>query len=208
MLYGNLHLVVDPSNLVAYRHGGVRFYTLAMLSALVLPLALVATTRVSGLRWAPVLLLLVLIPMGMAGATIARTGFDLLQPVSVIEEEIARDPDSPVALAHVIARKNGTPPGRTGGILHVYALGPAALMALLDARRRPLRATLGYALALFAVLGWVLGHRPALAPLVPGPGDTALGLALTAAAALAGGMAARRLSDWLERAAPPPAVGR
>src|SRR5712692_5410955 len=28
MLYGNLHLAVDPSNLVAYRYGGVRFFTL------------------------------------------------------------------------------------------------------------------------------------------------------------------------------------
>ena len=37
MLYGTLHLVVDPSNLVAYRRGGVFFYTLAFLSALILP---------------------------------------------------------------------------------------------------------------------------------------------------------------------------
>ena len=68
MLYGTLHLVVDPSNLVAYRRGGVFFYTLAILSALILPSALVTTARVARTRWAPVLVLLVIIPMGIVGA--------------------------------------------------------------------------------------------------------------------------------------------
>src|SRR5713226_4337752 len=54
ILYGGLHLTVDPSIRVAYLHGGVLFYTLAVLSALILPLALVTTSRVSGSRWAPV----------------------------------------------------------------------------------------------------------------------------------------------------------
>ncbi|HEV8439381.1 MAG TPA: hypothetical protein VGT40_14920 [Methylomirabilota bacterium] len=197
MLYGNLHLVVDPSNLVAYRHGGVFFYTLAVLSAAVLPLALVTTARLSGLRWAPALLLLVVIPTGMVGASVARAGFAWLQPVSVIHEEIAKDPTSPVALAYTIARKNGTPPGRTGGRLHVFALLPALIMSALDARRRPRLATLGYALALFVVLGVVLGQRPAMASLVPGPVETAIALGLTAVAALVGGAAARWLSDQL-----------
>ena len=67
MLYGTLHLVVDPSNLVAYRRGGVFFYTLAILSALILPSALVTTARVARTRWAPVLVLLVIIPMGIVG---------------------------------------------------------------------------------------------------------------------------------------------
>jgi hypothetical protein len=197
MLYGNLHLVVDPSNLVAYRHGGVLFYTLAILSAVVLPLALVTTARISGLRWAPVLLLLVVIPTGMAGTRIAQAGFALIEPTSVIQDEIAKDPTSPIALAYTFARKNGTAPGRTGGVLHVFALLPAATMGALDPRRRPARATLGYAVALFAILGFVLSHRPAMAPMAPGAVETLVALGLTLAAGLIGGESARRLSDAL-----------
>ena len=197
MLYGNLHLVVDPSNLVAYRHGGVLFYTLAILSAVVLPLALVTTARVSGLRSAPVLILLVVIPTGMIGARIAQAGFVLIEPTSVIEDEIAKDPASSIALAYTIARKNGTLPGRTGGMLHVFALLPAAIMGALDARYRPVRATLGYAVALFAVLGFVLSHRPAMAPMAPGAAETVVALGLALTAGLIGGASARWLSDSL-----------
>jgi hypothetical protein len=197
MLYGNLHLVVDPSNLVAYRHGGVLFYTLAILSAVVLPLALVTTARVSGLRWAPVLLLLVVIPTGMAGARIAQEGFALIEPASVIQDEIAKDPTSPIALAYTIARKNGTAPGRTGGMLHVFALLPAAIMSALDPRRRPVRATLAYAVALFAILGSVLSHRPAMAPMAPGAVETVVALGLALAAGLIGGASARWVGDAL-----------
>jgi hypothetical protein len=204
MLYGNLHLIVDPSTLVAYRHGGVFFYTLPILSALILPVALVTTARVSGTRWAPILVLLVVIPVGLVGGRIARAGFALIQPVSVIAEEIARDPGSPIAIATAIARKNGATPGRTGGAIHVVALLPAAAMAVLDARRRARFATLGYAATLFFVVGWVLSTRPALAPLVPGPVESALALALTLAAALVGAAAARALSDSLARLAPVP----
>src|SRR5262245_44129226 len=87
MLYGTVHLVVDSSNLVAYRRGGVFFYTLAVLSALFLPIALVTTARVARMRWAPVLVLLVVIPVGIAGAKVAQLGFAWLEPVSAIEEE-------------------------------------------------------------------------------------------------------------------------
>jgi hypothetical protein len=197
MLYGNLHLLVDPSNLVAYRHGGIFFYTLPILSAVVLPLALITTSRVSGSRGAPILLLLIVIATGMAGARIARAGFAWLEPVSVIQDEIRKDPASPIALAYVIARKNGTPPGRTGGMLHVFALLPVVVLAAIDARRRPVAATLGYALALFVVLGWLLGHRPAMAPLVPGVLATSVALGLCLMMAVIGGNAARWLSDRL-----------
>ena len=67
---------------------------------------------------------------------IAQLGFAWLEPVSVIEEEIAKDSVSPIALAHTIAIKNGTTPGRTGGVLHIFALLPAVVMAALDPRRR------------------------------------------------------------------------
>jgi hypothetical protein len=199
MLYATLHLVVDPSNLFAYRHGGVWFHTLAMLSALVLPLALVPTARLGGTRWAPVLLLLVVIPVGMAGAAIARAGFAWLEPVSVIQEEIAKEPDSQIALAYRIARQNGTTPGRVGGWLHVFALLPALAMSLVDARRRPRLATVAYAITLFLILARVLAGRPAFAPLVPGPLESAIALALTIGAALLSATLAQRFSATLGR---------
>jgi hypothetical protein len=191
MLYGGLHLTVDPSTRVAYLHGGVLFYTLAILSAAILPIALVTTARLSGSRWAPVLLLLVLIGLGAAGQQIARKGFEVLRPVSVIDAEIAKDPTSPIAVATLMARKEGGTPGQLGGRQHVFALLPALAMVLVDARRRPLAATVAYAVTLFAVLAWRLPSRPSLAAMAPGLPDTVLALLLTIAAALAGGLAAR-----------------
>ena len=197
MLYGGLHLTVDPSTRVAYLHGGVLFYTLAVLSALILPLAHVTTARLADNRWAPVALLLVLIGLGLIGQQIARRGFEILQPVSVIEEEIAKDPTSPIAVATIMARKEGIPPGQTGGLRHLFALWPALAVALVDPRRRPVAATVAYALTLFALLAWRLPSRPSLAAMAPGLAETAIALVLTLAAALVAGYTARWLSDAL-----------
>jgi hypothetical protein len=197
VLYGGLHLTVDPSTRIAYLYGGVLFYTLAYLSALILPLALVPTARLSGNRWAPVALLVVLIGLGLVGQQIARIGFETLRPVSVIDSEITKDPTSPIAVAMLMARKEGITPGQTGGRRHTFALLPVLAMALVDARRRPLAATLAYAVTLFAVLAWRLPSRPSLAAMAPGAPDTIVALLLVVAAAMAGGWAARWLSDTL-----------
>lgn len=197
-LYGSLHLVVDPSFRIAYLYGGVRFYTFAILAAVLLPLALVPTVRLSGNRWTPALVLLVVALVGMAGLRVARAGFEVMQPVSVIEEEIAKDPTSPIAVANIMARKNGVTPGRVGGLPLLY-MGLAAViaMALVDARRRPVASTVAYSLLLFIVGGWLMSARPAFAPMVPGAGPTAVAFVITALAALLGGLAAKRLSDVL-----------
>jgi hypothetical protein len=197
VLYGGLHLTVDPSTRIAYLYGGVLFYTLAYLSALILPLALVPTARLSGNRWAPVALLVVLIGLGLVGQQIARIGFETLKPVSVIDSEITKDPTSPIAVAMLMARKEGITPGQTGGQRHTFALLPVLAMALVDARRRPLAATLAYAVTLFAVLAWRLPSRPSLAAMAPGAPDTIVALLLVVAAAMAGGWAARWLCDTL-----------
>ena len=199
VLYGGLHLTVDPSTRVAYLHGGVLFYTLAILSALILPLAHVTTARLSNRRWAPVALLVVLIALGLIGQQIAQKGFEIIQPISVIEEEIAKDPTSPIAVATLMARKEGVPAGQTGGRRHLFALWPALAMALVDARRRPIAATLAYAATLFALLAWRLPSRPSLAAMAPGAPETILALLLTLTAALVAGYAARWLSEKLER---------
>jgi len=199
VLYGGLHLTVDPSTRVAYLYGGVLFYTLAILSALILPLAHVTTARLSNSRWAPVVLLVVLVGLGLIGQQIARKGFEIMKPISVIEEEIAKDPTSPIAVATLMARKEGVPAGQTGGRRHLFALWPALAMALVDARRRPIAATLAYAATLFALLAWRLPSRPSLAAMAPGAPETILALLLTLTAALVAGYAARWLSEKLER---------
>ena len=197
MLYGNMHLTVQPANLTAYRHGGVLFYTLPLLSALILPSVLVPIARLSGRAWAPLAAVGLVILVGVAGQRIAQAGFEALQPVSVIEEEIRKDPTSPIALAQLIARQNGRPPGRTGGWSHWISLPAVAALALVDARRRPVAASIAYGGALFFVVGWLLAGTPAFAPLVPGAGETALALALTVAAGAAGGALGRTIADAL-----------
>jgi hypothetical protein len=197
-LYGTLHLVVDPSFRIAYLYGGVRFYTFAILAAVLLPLALVPTARLSGNRWTPPLVLVVVSLVGMAGLSIARAGFEVMQPVSVIEAEIAKDPTSPIAVANITARKNGVTPGRVGGLPLLYMGLPAVIgMALVDARRRPVASTVAFSLLLFIVGGWFIAQRPALAPMVPGVGPTLAAFIITFGAALVGGLAAKRLSDAL-----------
>jgi hypothetical protein len=197
LLYGNLHLSVQPSNLVAYAQGGVLFHTLAILSALLLPTTLVATARAADSRWAPVLLLVVIIVIGMAGHRIAQIGFEWLQPVSVIDAEIVKDPTSPVALANIIARKAGSPPGRTGGRFHLVSLVPVLAMALVDPRRRPVSATLAYAIALFGSSAWMLSQSVVFGPLFPTPLQTSTAFALTLIAAIIGGVFARWVATSL-----------
>jgi hypothetical protein len=195
-LYGSLDQVLSPATLVAYQHGGVRFYTYVFLASLLLPFALVGTTRLTGRRWTPIAILLVVTASALVGGQIARAGFAWLQPVSVIGEEIVKDPTSPIALSHEIARKNGTRPGDSG-LLTLIALVPVAVMVAVDPRRRPVVATVGWAVALFVIYGRSLSGSPAFHPMAPGPGATAVALGLTVGAAILGARAARALSDFL-----------
>src|SRR6185503_19340659 len=111
MFYGVLRITLMPSFDLAYRSSGVLFHTHAILGALLLPLALVVTPRITGVRSAPLVMALVATLLGFSSEAVARIGFAVLQPVSVIEEAIAQDPDSPIAVANAIARKNGEQPG-------------------------------------------------------------------------------------------------
>jgi hypothetical protein len=196
-LFRGLHLTVEPSVLTAYVHGGVRFFTLAMLSALILPLALVSAARLSGRRWMPLAVLALVIATGVIGSQIARVGFEILRPVSVIDEEIAKDPTSPIALATAIARKTGSTPGSTGGLFHVISVLPVLALVLVDPRRRPELAAIAYGVTLLATSGWTFAANPAFAPQVPGAAAMAAALALTLGAGTVGGHLGRRLADAL-----------
>jgi hypothetical protein len=116
--------------------------------------------------------------------------------VSFIDEEIAKDPTSALAVGREIAAKNRAAPA--GWLLRLLLpMIPAALLAVADARRRPLGATIVYGVALFGAYAWFLTTLPAYAPLAPGPTATAMGLVLVLVSAGAGGIAARWLSERL-----------
>ena len=197
--YGSLSIGLRPASRLAYLYGGLWFYAFPILGALFLPLALIAAVRLTGRRSTPVVLLIVGLVVGMIGANIARIGFEIIQPVSVIEDEIAKDPTSPIAVTHAIARKNGfTPGGVPGGLLaRILSLAPALCLVAVDPRRRPLASTLAYAVGLFAFWALTIGRTPAFLPMMPGLGPTVGALAITIAMALIGGIAARRLADAL-----------
>jgi hypothetical protein len=208
MFFGSLGVALRPTGRLAFLYGGISFYSYPILAALLLPMALVAAARLTGRRSAPLVVLAIAIVVGLIGVWIARVGFDIIQPVSFIQEEIAKDPTSPIAVAHVIAQKNGTTPGGapSGSRSRLLAFVPILMMVALDPRRRPVAATLGYALGVFAVWGFAMGLTPAFRPIVPGVGPTAIALLLTLATAFVGGLAAAWLADRLERAESSPAA--
>ena len=205
--YGSLSIGLRPASRLAYLYGGLWFYAFPILGALFLPLALLAAVRLTGQRSTPIVLLIVGLALGTIGASIARIGFEIIQPVSVIQDEIAKDPTSPIAVTHAIARKNGfTPGGAPGGLAaRIFTFVPVLLLVAVDPRRRPLASTLVYAIGLFALWALTIGRTPAFEPMMPGLGPTVAALGITLVMALIGGIAAHRLADVLAGDEPLPA---
>src|SRR5438270_8363999 len=81
LVYGGVGVGLQPAVRIAYAHGGLAYFTYPILAALLVPLALVVTARLSGLRAAPLLPPLVALALGTLGALVARAGFAWLQPV-------------------------------------------------------------------------------------------------------------------------------
>ena len=197
LLYGGIRVTLDPSWLLAYTYGGVLFHTFAMLAALILPLALVTAARLSALRWAPVFVVILSFAVGIVGQQVARAGFEILQPVPFVGEEVARDSGSAIAVGREIVEKNQAVPPPPWALRLALPLVPAAVMALADPRRRPSAAAIAYGAAVFAAYTWFLSTLPAYGPLTPSAFETAAALALTVAYGAAGGHVARWLSDRL-----------
>ena len=196
-LYRGLALVAQPAFLLSYAHGDLWFHSPAILSALLLPLALVLVAILSGRRWSPALVVLTVIATTIVGQWISNTGFDWLKPVSVIDSAIAQEPDSPIAIASRIARENGEAPGRGSLVLIVVSLLAAGAMSVTDARRRPVASAVTYGVVVFVLTGWLLSHTPAFGPRAPGLGPTLVGLAIAILAAAASGRAGSALARVL-----------
>jgi hypothetical protein len=192
LVYGGISRGLQPGIRIAYVYSGLRFFTYPILAALLAPLALVVTARVSRLRTAPVLVILVVFVIGFAGAAVSRVGFAWVQPESFIAEEIAKDPTSPIAVTHEIARKNGTRPGTFNPIFLAPSLLAALVMVAVDARRRAAFAAVGYGMTVFVTVSIVLARMPAFAQSLPSVPETVVAAVLTALAGLAGGALAQR----------------
>ena len=196
LVAAGLSVSLQPAIRMAYVHGGVRFFTYGMLGALLLPLGLVVTARLSRWRTAPLLALLAMLAFGFAGSGVARAGFAWLQPTSFIGEEIAKDPTSPIAISHEIARKNGVAPGPNLRGLLVALIAAGAVVGV-DARRRPRTASIALGFTLLVGVGVALSRQPAFAQSLPSATDTLLALIVTVLAGALGGALSVRASDRL-----------
>jgi hypothetical protein len=198
-LYRGLALVTQPAYLFGYHYGGVWFHAPAIFAALLLPFALIPAARLTDLRSGPVMVLVVVALTVAVGQSISDKGFALLQPVSVMAEEVAKDPTSSIALAYAISRKSGGAPGRSSLEPVIASLLAAGAMAAVDARRRPVAAALAYALVMFVLSGWMLSYSTVFGPMAPGLGTTLAALALAVSAAVVagrgGGAVARALGS-------------
>jgi hypothetical protein len=193
ILVSGFIIALTPGFRTAFMNGGVLFFTYAMLGGLLLAFPLVLATRLGGGRGAPVVLVLGALVIQISTMLVASAGFALFQPVSVVAQAIAADPTSPIAIAHEIARRNGTLVGRS---LSAYwmPLVPALVMVMVDAQRRWTMAAGIFGLALVIANGLMLRRSPAFAQVLPGVGDTVLALAATALTSLVGAWGAERLA--------------
>ena len=198
LLLGTFYIIVDPSIQTAFHRGAVFFFTYAILGALAFTFALGLVARVARSRSAPLVLTVGALVVQLSIIGVGDIGFALLQPTPAIEEAIAADPSSPIAVAHEMARRNGTTPGRSL-TLRLIPLVPGALMALANPLRRGRLAAVVFGLSLAAVSGAALARLPALSHALPSIGDAALALALTLVASLMGTACASSVAELMER---------
>jgi hypothetical protein len=193
-LFGTFAVTADPSWRIAFLHGGLLFFTWPVLAGLLFAFSLVLGARLTGLAWAPVVVVVLGVLVQLSMFAVANLGFTALQPVSEIAQVLAaEDRTSPIAVAHEMARRNGTPVGGSA-LPRAFPLLGAILLALVDARRRPVAAATVFGAGLFAVALPMMLRSRALAHVQPDALTTTAGLALTLAAAAAGGWLAARLA--------------
>src|SRR3989454_551978 len=112
LLLGTFYIMVDPSTQTAFRRGSVFFFTHAVLGALAFTFALVLVARLARSRSMPLALAVGALVVQLSIILVGDIGFAWLDPTPAIDEVIAADPASPLALAHEMARRNGMTLGR------------------------------------------------------------------------------------------------
>ena len=182
LFFSGFQTGIDPSLRTAFMHGGVRFFTYALLGSLFLTFSLVLVARLAGSRTMPVVVAVASVALQLIVIGVGDVGFAVLQPQPDVAEAIA-DPSSPIAVAHEIAKRNGTTPGR-GFVVRLFPVLPALALALADPRRRPLTAGLAFGVGLFIVNAVMFMRSPAFAHVHPDPLDAIVALAATVVAAV------------------------
>jgi hypothetical protein len=203
-LLGAFQVLVDPGVVTAFQYGGVFFFTFAVLGGACFSFTLVLLARLIDVRPAPLVAAIVAVLVQYSTIALSDAGFALFKPSSVIQQAIARDPSSVVALAHEIGRRNGQPPGRSVAQRVFVATAAVALVAA-DARRRPRTAALAFGTGLIAVSSWGFSHAPALRDALPHGIDIPLGVGFALLAALLGGATGVAGASWIT-ATPAPAA--
>jgi hypothetical protein len=198
-LLGTFYIAVDQSVQTAFRRGSIFFFSFPVLGALFFTFALVLVTALASSRAMPLALTVGALLVQISILLVSDLGFAILRPTSTIEEAIAADPTSPVAVAHEMARRNGGAPGRSM-ILRLIPILPAALMTLAGSLRRWRRGAAIFAIALVATSAVVLGRVPALSHAHPSPADAGLAMIVALSCALVAGWCAARLADAFGRA--------
>jgi sulfite exporter TauE/SafE len=199
LLFSGFQTGVDPSLRTAFIHGGVRFFTYAALGALFFTFSLVLAARLAASRTMPVVIAVTAVVLQLAVIVVGDVGMAVLRPEPALGDALT-DPTSPIGVAHEIARRNGVMPGR-GFTVRLFPVLPAVLMALIDARRRPLAAGLAFGLGLYAVNGVMFMRSPAFTHAHPDSLDAIAALVVTALAAVVSTVAATAFEARLAGAA-------
>ena len=181
LLFSGFQTAVDPSLRTAFLYGGARFFTYAVLGALFFTFTLVLAARLARSRTLPVVIAIGGVVLQLTAIAVGDVGLAILQPQPDLGEALA-EPTSPIAVAHEIARRNGTTPGR-GYMVRVFPILPALLLAVVDARRRPQGAGIAFGLGLFVVNAVMFMRSPAFAHVHPDPLDALLAVVVTVLAA-------------------------
>jgi hypothetical protein len=183
LFFSGFQTGIDPALRTAFIHGGVRFFTYALLAGLFLTFTLVVTARLAGSRALPVVVAVASVALQLIVIVVGDVGFAVLRPQPAVAEAMAADPASPIAIAHEIARRNGATPGR-GFTVRLFPVLPAIILALVDPRRRPVAAGLAFGLGIFVVNGVMFMRSAAFTHVHPDAGDTLVALVGTVGAAL------------------------
>ena len=194
LLFAGFQTGIDPGVRTAFLHGGVRFFTWALLGALFLTFTLLLTARLADSRAMPAMIAVAAIILQLLVIVVGDIGFAVLEPDPAVAGAIAGDPGSPIAVAHEIARRNGNTPGRAIGV-RLFPVLPALLMVLVDVRRRAMTAGVAFGIALYAVNGVMFARSHALRHAFPGSADAAVAIVLTAMAATAAAWLAMRFEE-------------
>jgi hypothetical protein len=207
LLLGTFYILVDQSVQTAFRRGSIFFFTYPVMGSVAFTFALVLVARIAESRGAPLTLAVGALLVQISILLVGDIGFAILKPASNIEEVIAADPTSPIAVAHEMARRNGWVPGRSL-VLRLIPLLPAALMTLADPLRRWRLAAGIFALAMVVTSALVLGRLPALSHALPSLLDAAIALPVALACAIGSAWCGLKTADGFARVTPRLPVAR